>query len=402
MSLQATFSPLRHRAYRWLWIAVMSSSFGNIVQIMAASWMMLDMGSSVMVPFVQTAANLPAVAFGLLAGALTDSMGRRKLILVSQIFALTVAMLLLLAVTRGAVDPFVLLAFTFLLGAANVLFLPAWQTSIHELLPKEDLAAAVGLNAIIVNAARCVAPALGGMLMAIGGVRAAFLFNALSYFLLAVVLIAHPWNSPATAGSPLLRSIKEGLRYVGSDRSLVSIVAHAFVFSFNVSVYMSFLPLISRSLLGTNLDSYALALSLFGSGSVLGGLLGTRLRGVFSGALLLAGCMGAMALCTVPLSFHAIPPIIYGALFVAGFGWVLALSTLNYTLQMASLAQFVGRALSIYHLATFSGLALGSALWAWVATWIGLELTLSLSGAALIVAAFALRRSVGAIPSVAQ
>ncbi|AZB70005.1 MFS transporter, partial [Cereibacter sphaeroides] len=137
--------------------------------------------SPVMVAMVQASNTLPIMLFSLIAGALADSFDRRRIMLTAQIFMLAVSAVLAAAAFQGALTPWLLLAFTFLIGLGRALYNPSWQASVGDIVPRSDLPAAVALNSMGFNLMRSVGPAVGGLIVAAGGAAAAFAVNALSY-----------------------------------------------------------------------------------------------------------------------------------------------------------------------------------------------------------------------------
>src|SRR5439155_11074235 len=102
-----------------------------------------------------------------------------------------VVALILAGVTfAGMATPWLLLALTFLLGLGFALNAPAWLAITPELVPREEIPAAVALNGVSMNAARAVGPALGGIVVAAASPAAAFLLNAVSFVGVMVVLAA--------------------------------------------------------------------------------------------------------------------------------------------------------------------------------------------------------------------
>jgi MFS family permease len=108
--------------------------------------------------------------------------------------------------------PWVLLLLTFVLGIGAALNAPAWQASLPELVPRDELTAAIALNGIQFNLARAIGPALGGVLIAAIGVGSAFLINAASF--LGVVLLLFFWRREPTKSTlpaeRLVGAIKAG------------------------------------------------------------------------------------------------------------------------------------------------------------------------------------------------
>ena len=129
---------------------------------------------------------------GLPAGALADVVDRRKLLLVTEGWMLLVALVLGLLTLTGHMSAWILLALTFLLGLGSALDGPAWQAIVPELVERQELPAAVALNATGFNIVRAIGPALGGLVVAAAGPAAVFLLNAVSF--LAVSVAIYRWR----------------------------------------------------------------------------------------------------------------------------------------------------------------------------------------------------------------
>src|SRR5262245_12400311 len=184
----SAWRPLREPTFRALWIAALASNIGTWIQDVAASWLMITLSPSpILVSLMQTASSLPFFLLALPAGALADVVDRRRLLIFSQSWMMTVAALLGALTLAGLITPAGLLGLTFALGLGAALNGPAWQATTPELVPREELPAAVALNGVGFNLARAVGPALGGFVVAAGGPPTAFLLNAASF--LGVILV---------------------------------------------------------------------------------------------------------------------------------------------------------------------------------------------------------------------
>ena len=122
----------------------------------------------------------------------------------------------------GDSDPLDLLGFTFLIGCGTALNNPAWQASVGDMVPRDDLPAAVALNSVGFNLTRSVGPAVGGLIVAGAGAAAAFAVNALSY--LGLIGVLYFWK-PDAVPSPLPRerlgpAMGAGLRYVAMSPNI--------------------------------------------------------------------------------------------------------------------------------------------------------------------------------------
>ncbi|HYN20845.1 MAG TPA: MFS transporter, partial [Thermoanaerobaculia bacterium] len=176
---RSPWSPLRHRAFRALWMATIASNVGTWLQSVGAAWLMTSLTSSaIMVALVQAATSLPMFLFSLPAGALADVVDRRKLLLFTQGWMLLAALGLSALTAAGVMSPWLLLGFTALLGLGAAFNQPAQQASIPELVPRDDLAPAITLASVGFNIARALGPALGGLIVAAAGAETNFLLNA--------------------------------------------------------------------------------------------------------------------------------------------------------------------------------------------------------------------------------
>ncbi|PLU04335.1 MFS transporter, partial [Sinorhizobium medicae] len=182
-------APFRHDIFRTIWIASLASNFGGLIQAVGAAWLMTSISQSVnMVALVQASTSLPIMLFSLVSGALADNFDRRRIMLVAQSFMLAVSGLLTVCAYYGIITPWLLLIFTFLLGCGTALNNPSWQASVGDMVPRDDLPAAVALNSMGFNLTRSVGPAIGGAIVAAAGAAAAFAANTLSYFAILFAL----------------------------------------------------------------------------------------------------------------------------------------------------------------------------------------------------------------------
>jgi MFS family permease len=180
-------SPLRHARFRLFYLGSVGTALGYTMQTTVAAWVMATLTSSeLMVALVQTASTAPSLLFGLAAGALADIVDRRRLILATQWLLLGSTALLSGATLAGFVGPGTLLALTFLVGAGLILYLPAQQASINDLVSREDLPRAVALGAIAFNLARAIGPALAGGIAAWLGSGSALVASSVCFLLMIV------------------------------------------------------------------------------------------------------------------------------------------------------------------------------------------------------------------------
>src|SRR5277367_1688626 len=189
--------PLRVPTFRNLLVADVVSDIGTFMQNVGAAWLMVSLGAGpIYVALTQTASSLPYFLLALPAGSAGDIVDRRKLVLFTESWMAIVALLLAVLTIAGLMSPLLLLLLTFALSAGDAFETPTWRAVLPELVQKDDLPAASALNGIEFNFARAVGPALGGFLIAIAGIGAAFLLNTVSF--LGVILVIFRWKRPVT------------------------------------------------------------------------------------------------------------------------------------------------------------------------------------------------------------
>lgn len=386
----STWAPLSSPTYRALWIAQLVSNLGTWMQTVGAQWMLVgDPRAPVLVPLVQTATTLPVMLLALPSGVLADLIDRRRLLIATQ-GAMAAGVGLLACLTgAGLTTPTVLLTLLFLVGCGQALTAPAWQAIQPDLVPREQIPAAAALGSISMNGARAIGPAIAGLLVSISGPTLVFALNAVSFVGIVAVLIM--WRSPAAeqllpAERPLA-ALSAGGRFIRSAPIIRRILLRAVLFIAPASALWGLLPVIAKDQLGQSSSGYGLMLGALGVGAVLGAVVLSRLRSRFGqNALLIAAALGFAAAAAVLALVHNVA-VVLAALVIGGAAWLLALSTLNASMQLSLPAWVRARGLSVYQLVFMGGQAVGSLLWGLLAGATGSVTALLVSVGLLLVCA---------------
>ena len=386
----STLAPLKIGTFRDLWFASMASNFGGLIQGVGAAWMMTTIAESAdMVALVQTSTTLPIMIFSLVAGAIADSFERRHVMLIAQMAMFSVSASLAVCAWLGLVTPWGLLAFTFLIGCGVAFNNPAWQAAVGDVVPREKIAAAVLLNSVSFNVTRSVGPALGGAIVAAAGASAAFAINAFSY--LGLISVLWRWKPAAPAQTMprenLATAVAAGVRYVSMSPNIGRVLLRGFAFGLTAIVILALLPLVTRDLLQGNALVYGSLLGAFGIGAVGGAFLSRRARERLSNETLVRWTFLAFAICAIATAQSRSAWLTGLALVIGGAAWVMALSLFNTTVQMSTPRWVVGRALSLYQMAIFGGMALGSWAWGNIAEHYSVGIALLAAAAAMLLGA---------------
>jgi MFS family permease len=359
---------LARPVFRALWIASFVSNLGTLMQSVGASWLMTSLDPS-LTALVQAASNLPFFLLALPAGALADVLDRRRLLLWTQGWMLAVAATLSVFTYVGLTTPWVLLGLTFALGFGAALNAPAWQAIMSELVARPELPSAVALNSAGFNVARAVGPALGGLIVASAGAEATFLLNAVSF--IGVIIVLFRWRrAPQKSVLPterVLGAMWTGIRYARHSIVLRAVLARSGSFVVFGSALWALLPLIARYGLERGPGGYGALLGFLGAGAVVAVLLLPFMRERLSLDAILWIAVLVFDAVTVVAALVKNFPLVLIAMFVGGIAWLTLLATFNAFVQASVPAWVRGRALAVYQLVTFGGIAIGSAIWGAVA-----------------------------------
>jgi MFS family permease len=370
------FAPLKIPLFRDRWIASTISSVGTWMQDTAGTWLMTSLTSSpLLIALMQTAASLPVLLLGLLAGATADIFDRRKLLIFWQTWMLASVGVLAILTFVGYLSPWALLGFTFLLNVGSAMNNPAWQAIVPELVPRELIPDTVSLNAASNNLARAVGPALGGLMVAgfqrvYTGAGSVFALNALSFAGVIWVLVNWkriPLFKSALPSERVAASIRSGLRYVRYAPDLQSSLVRAFIYTFFISAIWSLLAVVAKRDLKQGPLGYGILNGSLGLGAVVAATTLHRIRQRFSADQILAASTLYNVVVLLVLAFVRSPSIIIATLVFSGAAWTSTMSTINVSVQLSVPAWVQARALGTYMMTFQGGMVFGSILWGAIA-----------------------------------
>jgi predicted MFS family arabinose efflux permease len=384
-------APFRHAAFAVIWTATLVSNVGGWMYSAASGWLMTTLNPDpFVVALVQAADTLPICLLALPAGALADIFDKRKFLIVVETLTTIVSAIYAVIVGLGWATPGNVLLFTFLVGAAGALTVPAWQSVVPQLVPKDKLPAAIAANSVGVNISRAVGPALSGVTISGFGIVAPFWINAISNLGIVGALL---WWREARKSKTLLpaepfgQAVSAGLRYARFSPPLLATMLRAAGFFLFASAYWALLPLVARVQIAGGPALYGVLLGVIGASAVGGAFFLPWLKPKLGPDRLMAvGALGqAVALALYGLA--RVPATAILASVVAGVSWIGVVATLGVSAQVALPDWVRARGLALYTTVFFGCLAIGSAMWGEVAAFVGLPTAhfLAALGAALAI-----------------
>ncbi|VTT99228.1 Uncharacterized protein OS=uncultured bacterium GN=ACD_20C00298G0003 PE=4 SV=1: MFS_3 [Gemmataceae bacterium] len=374
-----TFRSLRHRNYRLYFLGQIVSFVGSWMQSAALMWLMYDRTGDPRWPSWLLVAQVgPTVLFGSWGGGLADRYPKRKLIFTTQCAFLAHATVLTVLLASDLIVPYVLVGFMLVSGVIQAVDLPSRLAFVPDLVPKDDLINAVGLNSLLFNSARAVGPALAGLVFLLAGVAAPYLpggmnavtagavgcfaLNSVSF--VAVLFALRAIRVPGD-GAPKKRaagSVWDGVRYLRRNPALGGLVLLTLAMCVFGWPLITVLPAFTRLNLGHSERTYSFLVSTVGAGALLAALATatfgrTELRWRF---LVIGAAASALGLFIVSQAGELWRAVLGCA--TAGFGLILYLSTGQSTLQLAVPDAKRGRVMALWAMTLSASAPLGHLL----------------------------------------
>jgi MFS family permease len=273
--LAVDLGPLRrYPAFRRLFIGQTVSTFGSEIAAVAAPFQLYQLThSTLQVGLLSLCELFPLLTLTIVGGAIADAIDRRRLLLVTEVLLALVAVGF--AVNASLDEPrvwaiylLVTLAMSFFsLGAGGM------NSVIPRLVEHHELAAANVIENVYGSTTNVAGPALGGVLIAVLGLKGAYLLDAATF----VASLWSVWRLPPLppahdAERPSLQTIAEGFRFVRRKKVLLGM----FLVDSNAMVFG-----MPRALFP------ALAIHRFGGGAgILGLMYAAPYAGAFSSSVL--------------------------------------------------------------------------------------------------------------------
>jgi len=347
----SAFESLKHRDFRWYWIGMLASYNGMQMQMVARGWLVYTMTESPFALGLVTAGyGLPLLLLSLYSGVLADRLCKRNMILYSRMGMGVVSLVITILIITGLIAIWHLVVASVLSGVFLAFYLPARQAFVKELVGEKVLLNAVAMSSMAMNICRVASPALAGILLKVIGVPGVYCIITVSAALVvfSLMMISPGEKNLEKKGKPILKDVKEGLRFVIGNKIMLILMLLAFVPFMTAMSYQMLLPVFAKSIFNSGETGLGLLMSATGIGALTGstilasmgdfkqkGLL-TILSGFGFGIFMVAfGFSGTLTLAFVFLLFVGAGSTVYMAL--------------NMTLVMKQAPEeMVGRVMSIY------------------------------------------------------
>jgi MFS family permease len=406
-----SFPALRHRGFRIYFVTSAVAMMGDNIEHVISYWVMYEkFQSPALGGFAVVSHWLPFLLFSVYSGALADRFDPRRIIQVGMAFFIVASLGWGLLFVTDALEMWHAMVLLVIHGLAGVLWGPASQLFVHDIVGGDALQSAVRLNATARWLGQLMGPAVGGGLMLALGPAYGILVNALIYLPLVLWLWRAPFRGRFREAQPTARRAPRGLaeitttiRAIAQDRTIVSMILLAGGGSLIVgNAYQAQMPAFAHDFGHTSADfSYSMLLAADAAGALVAGLalearglLQPRPRTAFVLAMLWCCAIGTFAVTSAY-------PLALALLFTAGF-LQLSFNAMAQTLvQLHAPLAIRGRVIGLFSTASlglraFSGVTVGI-----MGGLIGIHWSLALSAMVLLAViigllAFTIRSAGGA------
>ncbi|MCB2412058.1 MFS transporter [Demequina sp. TTPB684] len=393
--MRNTFSSLSILNYRLWFASALVSNLGTWMQRIAQDWLVLTVltdDSGVAVGITTGLQFLPFLLLGPFTGVVADRVDHRKMLMVTQTLSGALGLGLGVLVLAGSAELLHVYGFALALGIVTAFDAPARQTFVGDLVPRKQLANAVGLNSASFNAARLIGPGVAGVLIAVVGTGWVFIINGAT-FAATLVALAVMRGGDFHAQERAPRSpgqVIDGLRYVRGRRDLMIIfVVVSVVSTFGLNLQLTS-AMMARIEFDKGPEAYGMLGTILAIGSLTGAIMAARREAPSARLVVMAaaGFAAASAVMAVMPTYwtYALSGI------PVGFTALTMLTAANATVQTTTPAAMRGRVMALYMMVLMGANPLGSPAVGWVGEHLGPRLAIavgSITALAVVVAVLA-------------
>ncbi len=354
LRFKKSFHSLSHVNYRIFFSGQIISQIGSWMQTISLPWLAYTItGSAFLLGVVGAMQYLPVLCFSLFTGAAIDRFEKKKIVIFTQIALAVIAFILAFLVLSHLIRYWHLVVLSLLIGFINALDFPARQSFVIEMVGKDDLMNAIGLNSAVFNGARIVGPAIAGILMAGLGIGWCFLINAISFLpLIAGLFFIKPVFSfmKDSGKTKIISNVYNGLKYIFSENILLKTVITVFIIGTFIMNFNVLVPVLAKAGLHQKEQGLGLLWSCMGIGSLTGALVITARSKHGPKIFVLTGAGFAVSVIFIIIGLNSNLVLSSFLLALSGFITVSFLTSANSALQLKSKDEYRSRVISVYQL----------------------------------------------------
>ena len=385
-----TLRSFKHRNFKILFSANFLSNIGTWAQGVAQAWLILELtDSGTYLGIVTSLQFAPILFFSISGGKIADKFNKRKVLMLTNLTAGISALSVATLVLTENIKIWHVMFFAFMLGMGNAIDAPVRQSFNVEVVGKQDLPNAVGLNSTNFNVGRLIGPGLSGLLIAAYGTGVSFLFNGISYLFVILALISIRENElfiePKKSSST---KIREAMEYVAARPDILAVMITVFFatsFGLNFNIFNT---MMATQVFDKGAAEYGALGSILAVGSLTGAIISARLekkrgpRFVMIGSMIFSAILIISAFAPTYLVYSILLPMI-------GCVALLTFIAANTMVQLRTDSQIRGRVMGIYLTVFLGGTPIVSPFIGIMTQEVGTRPTVAICGLISLLAAIA-------------
>ncbi|MFL5799284.1 MAG: MFS transporter [Actinomycetota bacterium] len=342
-----------NRNFRLFFFGQIVSNTGTWLQNVAQGVLVLRLtDSSLMVGVTNAALFVPVLVLALFGGRLADAFDRRRLLIATQVLALSATGVLAVLAGTGHATVTAVIVVAALVGVQYAVSIPAMGALLPALVDRSQLGQAIGMNSVTYNLARVIGPVIATATIAGVGFGWAFGINSVSFVALIVALsLLRLERAPRSEGGG--GSIREVMAVAWRNPRLRMMLAGVAAVSMATDPVVTLGPTFAKDVFGRSGDEAGFVVAAFGIGSIVAAVLLSRTFRT-PGAARLRVLPWSMALMAAGLAGFAFVPSFWPALavlLVGGIGYLAASTTWTTALQEEVEDRMRGRVMGLWTLA---------------------------------------------------
>ena len=385
-----TLRSFKHRNFKILFSANFLSNIGTWAQGVAQAWLILELtDSGTYLGIVTSLQFAPILFFSISGGKIADKFNKRKVLMLTNLTAGISALSVATLVLTENIKIWHVMFFAFMLGMGNAIDAPVRQSFNVEVVGKQDLPNAVGLNSTNFNVGRLIGPGLSGLLIAAYGTGVSFLLNGISYLVVIIALInireSELFIEEKKSSST---KIREAMAYVAARPDILAVMITVFFatsFGLNFNIFNT---MMATQVFDKGAAEYGALGSILAVGSLTGAIISARLekkrgpRFVMIGSMIFSAILIISAFAPTYLVYSILLPMI-------GCVALLTFIAANTMVQLRTDSQIRGRVMGIYLTVFLGGTPIVSPFIGIMTQEVGTRPTVAICGLISLLAAIA-------------
>ncbi|NQW16691.1 MAG: MFS transporter [Chloroflexi bacterium] len=363
-ALAQSTSAFRYGKFRIWWAGSFAAAAGVRLNQVSLTVLVFDItGNALDLGVLAASTALPTIIVSMFGGVLADRLNTRMVLAFSTSIIATVLSVIAVLVITNSIELWHVFALAALNGVALGMDEPARETYFTSLIPKVALRSAVTNNGALRASNSVLMPTLGGVIISIAGLSAAFFIAAGAWGLMLATLLFLPSRHVISASRNPIKDLSEGVRYIAQRRVFLAIIGLSFANIFFGAGWIQILPAYVDRFDG-DATQVGFLFSAAGLGALTGIILSGRLNSTqYVGRVIIGACL----LFSTSLLVIAISPgmaVSIPAAYVAHLGNGLFMMSSRTAIQLRVEDHVRGRVMGIVaitnSLFVLSGLFTGS------------------------------------------